>query len=138
MGCARGFVLFGTLNSPLVISNDSCEYTDKIDVYSFGIVMWEMITAQLPFEDQEIEAKLKQLILGGGRPPIPPSCPKFFAKLIQKCWDHNPDKRPSFQQLLHALENYKEKQNSESLSQNLAEQSLLAPPTPETGRMKSF
>jgi len=70
-------------------------YNEKVDVYAFGIMLWEMLAKQVPF-DGAGPAEIRRRVLDGERPEMPLSCPKALAKLIRECWDQDSDKRPSF------------------------------------------
>lgn len=76
-------------------------YTEKADVFSFAIVAWEVLTHQDPYSEYPISrgkfmAQFEDEIVGGLRPTIPESTPEALSKLIQQCWDAEPNFRPSF------------------------------------------
>ncbi|QPB44429.1 Ser/Thr protein kinase [Medusavirus stheno T3] len=78
--------------APEVIQNQA--YDERADVYSFGIVLWEILTHKRPFAGEPL-MKVSMDVIGGRRPQIPGDCPKDYAKLIARCWHQNPDKRPT-------------------------------------------
>ena len=57
-------------------------FNEKVDVYAFGICLWEMISRLLPF-DGVPASQLKDKIIAGERPEIPLSCPKPLANLMK-------------------------------------------------------
>lgn len=61
------------------------DYTEKADVYSFGILCWEMMTGERAFSEVKI-FDIPQLVLSGKRPKISSDCNQELAKLIQDCW----------------------------------------------------
>ncbi|RHZ82775.1 hypothetical protein Glove_103g272 [Diversispora epigaea] len=69
-------------------------YTKKSDIYSIGILMWEVITGETPFGDQEHDRDLAFAITEGYRPWINENIPFEYATLIKQCWDADPDNRP--------------------------------------------
>ncbi|ESO93984.1 hypothetical protein LOTGIDRAFT_104546 [Lottia gigantea] len=71
------------------------EVTVKADVYSFGIILWEMVTRKHPYEGCSMFQVCAQVRLNQ-RPEFPDHCPSELRKLIQKCWHHNPAKRLIF------------------------------------------
>jgi len=76
-------------------------YDSKCDVYSFGIILWEMINNQIPYSN--IPNIYQKVGVEGFRPPIQIN-PKSNASekiknLIQICWDQIPSKRPNFSEL---------------------------------------
>ncbi|MFH4978122.1 hypothetical protein AB6A40_004831 [Gnathostoma spinigerum] len=80
-------------------------YDSKCDVYSFGIILWEMITRRMPFEDFEATAyTILWNVCSGSRPPLISDCPKPIMDLITCCWDKSPNNRPSMTVVLQFLE----------------------------------
>ncbi|RHZ59699.1 hypothetical protein Glove_362g37 [Diversispora epigaea] len=72
------------------------DYTTKSDVYSLGIIMWEVITGEKPFSDYEFnsDSNFALAIINGCRPKIYKYIPYEYASLMQQCWDALPDNRP--------------------------------------------
>jgi len=77
-------------------------YSEKADVYSFGIICWELLTRKLPFEETE-SFSIPLLVLKGKRPALPKEGTKEYQKLIKKCWNQKPDKRPIFSMIINTL-----------------------------------
>ncbi|OMJ95254.1 hypothetical protein SteCoe_1469 [Stentor coeruleus] len=90
--------------APEVIQGE--EYTEKADVYSFGIILWEIATRKPPFRDLTGIQVSQEVVKNDLRPPVPKRCPDPFIKLMQKCWDRNPEARPDFQMIIGELENF--------------------------------
>jgi serine/threonine protein kinase len=89
--------------APEVIRHES--YSSNADVYSFGIVLWQLITREVPFATMTpIQAAFA--VAGGRRPEIPPSTPGRLQEIITACWDQDSQKRPSFTYIAMALADY--------------------------------
>jgi serine/threonine protein kinase len=84
----------------------SSNYTYKADVYSYSIVMYEVITRETPYKGKSHEEIRTQILLHNLRPDlsiIPPTCPPALKSLMSLCWDQNSSKRPSFSSILDIL-----------------------------------
>lgn len=68
------------------------------DVYSFGIVLWEMVTGAKPFAGMSA-GDIMQAVKAGKRPPWPTDCLPELVALGQACMHHEPSKRPTFDQV---------------------------------------
>ncbi|VDD86931.1 unnamed protein product [Enterobius vermicularis] len=82
----------------------SHSYTDKCDVYSFGITLWEMFTRRRPFDNNATAFSILWQASHGHRPPvIRDPCPPVIMELISDCWNGTPEVRPSMKDVLDIL-----------------------------------
>ena len=98
--------IFGVIPylAPEVLSKKP--YTKETDIYSFGMIMWEFTTGKKPFHDRPHDEYLILDILKGERPQITNDTPEFYAELIKRCWDHNPENRPTAEEIYDCLWEY--------------------------------
>ena len=90
--------------SPEVMIGEQKEahYSYKADVYSFAVVLWTMWCGDEPFRD--VQGNLLALMMAitrGRRPALDPKFqwPPNVVALLERCWTHNPEERPSFDEL---------------------------------------
>ncbi|RMX56173.1 hypothetical protein pdam_00022636 [Pocillopora damicornis] len=80
-------------------------YTSKSDVWSFGILLWEIFTyGEVPYPDIRAIETLITWLSSGNRMPCPLNCSNQRYKLMKSCWQENPLKRPTFACIVEQLE----------------------------------
>ncbi|KAG7367635.1 adenylate and guanylate cyclase catalytic domain containing protein [Nitzschia inconspicua] len=81
------------------------EYTAACDIYSMGMIFYEIYARQAPFEGEDPKKVLPKVCSPriNKRPSIPDACPPRMADIIKKCWSANPFFRPTAKDIDYAL-----------------------------------
>lgn len=94
--------------APEVINHQP--YDQKADVFSFAIVLWELVTAKVPYDNMTpLQAALG--VRQGLRPELPKTAHPKILSLMQRCWDADPGNRPSFSKIRIELEGLQQEVN---------------------------
>ncbi|CAI9087867.1 OLC1v1022051C1 [Oldenlandia corymbosa var. corymbosa] len=82
------------------------EYDTKVDVFSFALILQEMIEGCPPFDSKEAN-EVPKLYAANKRPPFKAPGKSYahgIKELIQECWSERPEDRPTFKQIIPRLE----------------------------------
>uniref|UniRef100_A0A1B6E331 Mitogen-activated protein kinase kinase kinase dlk-1 n=1 Tax=Clastoptera arizonana TaxID=38151 RepID=A0A1B6E331_9HEMI len=88
--------------APEIIRNEPC--SEKVDIWSYGVVLWELLTCETPYKDVDSSAIIWGVGSNSLHLPIPSSCPDGFRLLVKQCWSAKPRNRPSFKHILIHLD----------------------------------
>ncbi|EHB11574.1 Mitogen-activated protein kinase kinase kinase 9, partial [Heterocephalus glaber] len=81
----------------------SSMFSKGSDVWSYGVLLWELLTGEVPFRGIDGLAVAYGVAMNKLALPIPSTCPEPFAKLMEDCWNPDPHLRPSFTSILDQL-----------------------------------
>jgi hypothetical protein len=80
-------------------------YSTKTDVWSYGVLLWELMTrGVVPYPDVD-NFDLFSYLKEGRRMLRPRFCPVNLYRIMQACWNANPDERPTFDELVVSVSN---------------------------------
>ncbi|XP_057948084.1 uncharacterized protein LOC131143778 isoform X2 [Malania oleifera] len=89
--------------APELLNGSSIKVSEKVDVFSFGIVLWEILTGEEPYANMHYGAIIGGIVSNTLRPTIPSFCDTEWRILMEQCWDPNPAARPSFTEIARRL-----------------------------------
>mmetsp|Transcript_19406 Transcript_19406/g.25125 ORF Transcript_19406/g.25125 Transcript_19406/m.25125 type:complete len:152 (+) Transcript_19406:95-550(+) len=90
--------------APEVLTNSN--YGSPADVYSYGVILWELVTQLCPFGNTRAPVEIAlSIIQNKERPPIPKWVNSRYRGLVEKCWCTNAYERYKFEEILTYLEN---------------------------------
>ena len=87
--------------APEVVASQS--YTEKADVYSFGVNLWELWTRKVPYGKLQPMQVAVAVMSKGKRPHVPDDMPSAYRSLMEACWEQRPEKRPPFTEIMLRL-----------------------------------
>uniref|UniRef100_A0A0P6E5R0 receptor protein-tyrosine kinase n=1 Tax=Daphnia magna TaxID=35525 RepID=A0A0P6E5R0_9CRUS len=83
-------------------------FSSQSDVWSYGVVLWELFAlGKIPYPGMNGPILVKD-IQDGLRMEKPEYAPNFVGEVMKRCWDKEPNDRPTFHQLTNTIENYME------------------------------
>jgi len=94
-------------------------YNERVDVYSFGIILWELITREIPHKELQYFEVINRVTTDILRPSIPKDCPPLYKSLMESCWHDDPTQRPASGEVLERLSEMKSLKDFEDTYQDL-------------------
>ena len=95
-------------------SVDRPAYTAACDMFSLGVVLWEIATNDEPWKDDDKDQIAGWVLHQKLRLHIPDSVPSYFRQWIEDCWQHEPSSRPTCAQLLESMQQHMPRRDSTS------------------------
>ncbi|KAF9682055.1 hypothetical protein SADUNF_Sadunf05G0068500 [Salix dunnii] len=89
--------------APELLNGSSNKVSEKVDVFSFGIVLWEILTGEEPYANMHYGAIIGGIVNNTLRPTIPSYCDSEWGILMEQCWAPNPAVRPAFTEIASRL-----------------------------------
>ncbi|KAE9592817.1 putative protein kinase TKL-Pl-6 family [Lupinus albus] len=89
--------------APELLNGGSNKVSEKVDVFSFGIVLWEILTGEEPYANMHYGAIIGGIVNNTLRPTIPGYCDHEWRILMEQCWAPNPAVRPCFAEIARRL-----------------------------------
>eukprot|EP00294_Goniomonas_avonlea_P007772 CAMPEP_0114547310 /NCGR_PEP_ID=MMETSP0114-20121206/4397_1 /TAXON_ID=31324 /ORGANISM="Goniomonas sp, Strain m" /LENGTH=1694 /DNA_ID=CAMNT_0001731859 /DNA_START=209 /DNA_END=5293 /DNA_ORIENTATION=- len=109
-------------------------YDSSVDMYSLGIILWELWTREVPFStnrdapDPRLRLEFMEYVKEGHRPDAPLDWPEWYGRVASQCWHANPKRRPTVGSLLPIFE----------LAKIQSEASSTGVPLSENRRVRHF
>ncbi|XP_030485929.2 serine/threonine-protein kinase STY8 [Cannabis sativa] len=91
-------------------------YDHKADIFSFGIVMWELLTGEIPYSSLTPLQAAVGVVQKGLRPTIPKNTHPRLVELLEGCWQQDPTERPNFSEIIEILRQISKEVNGKERS----------------------
>ena len=89
--------------APEILRAAEARINKKCDLFSYGMVLFELFAHEIPYADIKNEVDVEKSICGGKRPPIPSTLPLYLHNILKCCWEEDPSKRPTFDEIIDKI-----------------------------------
>jgi len=94
----------------VAIGGSGANYSQSVDIYAFGIIMWETLALKMPWHEKKyaFTSQILDAVESGKRPAVEPylreGVPDGFVEIMKQCWSQDPRARPAFNRIAFALD----------------------------------
>ena len=110
LSMSQSMTMTSNIGTPLYMAPEilcgQSHYSEKADVYSYGIVLCGVWNEQIPYSDMTFSSAaelFRGIVESGIRPSLKPDCPQPYVQLVSSCLQSDPHYRPSFEQIASAV-----------------------------------
>ncbi|GBC10879.1 hypothetical protein RclHR1_09990004 [Rhizophagus clarus] len=105
---------------PKSLNDQQYRLNKKSDIYSIGVLMWQISSGRQPFKDKglDYDMKLSVAILNGFREEIINETPVEYSNLYKECWKYEPDNRPDIQKVVLTLNNILSSERNDTIKKS--------------------
>jgi serine/threonine protein kinase len=91
---------------PQLLLDETYQKDTRSDIYSFGVIMWEISSGKSPYNNKDLNKNdLISIILKNNRETIISDTPKIYSDLYTECWNNDPNRRPAIKIILNKINN---------------------------------
>ncbi|RGB34932.1 hypothetical protein C1646_742528 [Rhizophagus diaphanus] len=111
---------------PKSLDDQKYKLNEKSDIYSIGVLMWQISSGRQPFKDKgfDYDVQLSIAIINGLREEIIDETPVEYSNLYKECWKYEPNNRPSIQKVVLALRAIISPEQDNTINENFSEKSV--------------
>ncbi|GES97356.1 kinase-like domain-containing protein [Rhizophagus clarus] len=115
--------LFGLIPyiDPKSFSIQDYKLNEKSDIYSVGILLWEISSGKPPFDNKSYDIYLAINISQGLRETPIPNTPEDYVKIYTDCWNNEPDSRPTINQVITKLKDFQNNNDTDKQKDQLSD-----------------
>ncbi|PKK64366.1 kinase-like protein [Rhizophagus irregularis] len=105
------------IDPKILMNSNNLKLNEKSDVYSIGVLLWEISSGKPPFHEENNKIGLIYDISQGRREEIIPDTPNDYSNLYIECWNNEPSKRPNMHEVVNRLGVFIPDSNSTTIDQ---------------------